>query len=86
MTLTRMQEVFQYLREKLTKIAERLGERVLATPNNPISIGTQAPFRTRRCPSHTDPTSAAMTLTTLPRDEATQLGSMLFSRRVSGCR
>lgn len=31
--------LFCYFREKLNKIAEILGERILITPNNPISLG-----------------------------------------------
>ena len=37
--LLSMQENYKYLKEKLKEVASRHGERVLNTPNNPISIG-----------------------------------------------
>lgn len=61
-------ELFIYLKEEMTKIAEKYSERILHTPNNPISIG--------------------FTLTKFGRNsnELTQIGSMLFTRFVSGVR
>ncbi|GLV31937.1 Sec synthetase [Carabus blaptoides fortunei] len=39
-SLVKQREVlYIYLREKLSEIAEKYGERILETPNNPISIG-----------------------------------------------
>jgi O-phospho-L-seryl-tRNASec:L-selenocysteinyl-tRNA synthase len=32
-------ECFLYLKLELQKVAEKFGERVLETPNNPISLG-----------------------------------------------
>jgi len=54
-----------YLVHALTQCAETLGERVLQTPGNPISVG--------------------LTLDSLGQD-ATFIGSMLFSRCASGAR
>ena len=34
-------ECFTYLKSELQKVSEKFGERVLETPNNPISIGEQ---------------------------------------------
>ena len=34
-----LQENYSYLRARLEEVAGRHGERVLSTPNNPISIG-----------------------------------------------
>lgn len=34
-----LQENYKYLREKLAGVAAKHGERVLNTPNNPISVG-----------------------------------------------
>ena len=36
------QEVFIYLREKLEEVVIKYGEHVLATPHNPISMGTSS--------------------------------------------
>ena len=56
-----------HLRDELGKVAKEFGERLLATPNNPISLG--------------------MTLTNFAGGKGTSyLGSMLFSRNVSGPR
>ncbi|GAX79839.1 hypothetical protein CEUSTIGMA_g7279.t1 [Chlamydomonas eustigma] len=69
------EDVLPYLRECLEKAAETVGERVLVTPNNPISM--------------------AMTLNKLQQQvgdqksthrDATFLGSMLWSRFISGTR
>ena len=35
------QELFGYLRGELSKVAADFGERLLHTPNNPISLGTR---------------------------------------------
>lgn len=62
-------ENYAYLKRQLTDCAERHGEKVLSTPNNPISL--------------------AISLRTIPgtdRKDITQLGSMLFTRCVSGTR
>ena len=34
-----LQENYEYLKEKLSEVCGRHGERVLATPHNPISLG-----------------------------------------------
>jgi hypothetical protein len=34
-----LQENYQYLRQRVEEVAGKYGERVLATPHNPISIG-----------------------------------------------
>nr|KAF6502534.1 Sep (O-phosphoserine) tRNA:Sec (selenocysteine) tRNA synthase [Molossus molossus] len=67
--LKERKEMFSYLSIQLKKLSEAYNERLLHTPQNPISL--------------------AVTLKTLDehRDKAvTQLGSMLFTRQVSGAR
>jgi O-phospho-L-seryl-tRNASec:L-selenocysteinyl-tRNA synthase len=61
-------EMFNYLKCEMNKIAIKYNERVLHTPNNPISL--------------------AMTLTNFgdKSEEITRIGSMLFTRLVSGAR
>lgn len=65
-------ENYKLLKEEMTKVAEKYGERVLETRNNPISI--------------------AMTLSSIgdPDDpkgrSISEIGSMLFTRGVSGTR
>ena len=61
---------FQYLREQVTALAKSHGTRVLETPHNDISIGISL---------------APLASETNPGD-ITFLGSMLFSRCVSGSR
>jgi hypothetical protein len=39
--LTGRQELFGYFTAEMAKVAEKHGERFLATPNNPISFGTR---------------------------------------------
>ncbi|KAM6949622.1 O-phosphoseryl-tRNA(Sec) selenium transferase [Aplochiton taeniatus] len=67
--ISERKEMYSYLAQELSKLAEVHGERLLHTPHNPISL--------------------AMSLDCLQahRDNAvTQLGSMLFTRQVSGAR
>ncbi|XP_071481281.1 O-phosphoseryl-tRNA(Sec) selenium transferase-like [Diadema antillarum] len=67
--LKERKELYQHLREELSKVAEKHGERLLQTPHNPISM--------------------AMTLGNIPGGggkAVTELGSMLFTRCVSGAR
>ncbi|XP_070540300.1 O-phosphoseryl-tRNA(Sec) selenium transferase-like [Ptychodera flava] len=61
-------EMFKYLSEEITKVADTHGERLLKTKNNTISL--------------------AMSLSQLHGDtkQVTELGSMLFTRFVSGTR
>ena len=60
------ERVFLVLRDSLSAVASAHGERLLATPHNPISVG--------------------MTLSSLAPHSVGMLGSMLFSRAVSGTR
>lgn len=65
--LSARERMYGYAREKLAAAAAELGERLLETPGNPISL--------------------AMTLDSFDEDGgATSLGSMLFTRLVSGTR
>lgn len=67
--LKERKEMFSYLSSEIKKLSEAHGERLLETPNNPVSL--------------------AMSLTRFHErsDRAvTQLGSMLFTRLVSGAR
>ncbi|XP_063313919.1 O-phosphoseryl-tRNA(Sec) selenium transferase [Pelobates fuscus] len=67
--LKERKEIFSYLSNELKILAKRYNERLLETPNNPISL--------------------ALSLRNLSdKSEATitQLGSMLFTRQVSGAR
>jgi O-phospho-L-seryl-tRNASec:L-selenocysteinyl-tRNA synthase len=68
--LCQRKECFNYLKEELKKLAEKYDEKVLETPNNPISIG--------------------FTLSNITTNEnaknLTIVGSMLFTRYVSGVR
>lgn len=66
--LSERKEAFNYLKAELTQFAEKHGEKVLDTPNNPISLG--------------------LTLTKFgdERKNVTQIGSMIFTRLVSGVR
>ncbi len=60
--------LFIYLKSELTRIAVKYNEKVLETPNNPVSL--------------------ALTLTNFGNvsQEITRIGSMLFTRLVSGAR
>merc|ERR1711976_791774 len=65
------QENYKILKGEMAKVAEKYGERVLETKNNPISI--------------------AMTLANVEREpenakSISEIGSMLFTRGVSGTR
>lgn len=60
------ERIYAYARARLEEVAAALGERVLETPGNPISL--------------------AMTLDSFDGSGATALGSMLFTRLVSGTR
>lgn len=66
--LKERKDCYLYLKDELSKLALKYGERVLNTPNNPISIG--------------------MSLTKFGENtlDITQIGSMLFTRFVSGTR
>lgn len=64
--LKERKDLFAYLHQQMADCAQKHGERVLATKNNPISIG--------------------ITLSSVPPETATGLGSMLFMRSISGVR
>jgi hypothetical protein len=68
-----------YFKDALTKFANAHNERLLNTPNNPISMG-----------KHSDRVHVtsyqAITLNSFAAHSPTMLGSMLFSRFVSGTR
>ncbi|CAF0766042.1 unnamed protein product [Brachionus calyciflorus] len=66
--LKERKECFAYLKSEIQKLAEKYNEKVLETPNNPISI--------------------AFTLSEFGSDpkKLTEIGSMLFTRLVSGVR
>ncbi|CAH2299927.1 O-phosphoseryl-tRNA(Sec) selenium transferase [Pelobates cultripes] len=67
--LKERKEIFSYLSNELKKLAKRYNERLLETPNNPISLALSLR-------SLSDKSEATIT----------QLGSMLFTRQVSGAR
>eukprot|EP00055_Hartaetosiga_balthica_P012691 m.62429 g.62429 ORF g.62429 m.62429 type:complete len:502 (-) comp8030_c3_seq3:1882-3387(-) len=64
--------LFIYLRDKLSKVAEKHGERVLSVKNNPISLAMTL--------THVEKVLAA------DGKEVTAFGSTLFLKRVSGVR
>uniref|UniRef100_UPI00358EDA67 O-phosphoseryl-tRNA(Sec) selenium transferase-like n=1 Tax=Myxine glutinosa TaxID=7769 RepID=UPI00358EDA67 len=68
--LQERKEMYNYLKAQLVEIAKKYGERVLHTPHNPVSL--------------------ALSLSNLERilgtTEVMRLGSMLFTRHVSGAR
>lgn len=70
--LQRRKEVYSYLSEGLSKVAEAHGERLLRTKGNPISLAISL----ERVTQGLELNSAGVT----------QLGSMLFTRCVSGAR
>jgi len=71
--LNERKQNYVYLKEQLTRVAEKHGERVLSTPRNKISMAC---------------TLTTLNATVfLPNGiNATYFGSYLFSRRVSGVR
>jgi len=75
-----LQELVPYFKEKLGALARTHGEKLLRTPHNPISIGMQI-FVLRFFSIF-----SGITLSTFPDKTCSYLGSMLFSRRVSGPR
>eukprot|EP01052_Picozoa_sp_SAG31_P021090 SAG31_NODE_1613_length_7743_cov_5.584903_3_plen_134_part_00 len=79
----------QYLRETMDRLAMANGERLLDTRNNSISLGAE-PYQTCSAAAslHASILGVAMTLSTFPMTpaETSVLGSMLFSRCVSGTR
>ncbi|KAK4883523.1 hypothetical protein RN001_006842 [Aquatica leii] len=58
--------MFDYLKEGLSVVANKFGERLLNTSENDISV--------------------AMSLSTIPKNDLTKVGSMLFLRNISGAR
>ncbi|RUS29273.1 hypothetical protein BC938DRAFT_480857 [Jimgerdemannia flammicorona] len=92
-------EMFVHLRQRLDEVAARLGTRVLETPLNDISIAfslapfdeppldspaeVKVPVAVDRVEQHVDDPSPP---STKPHKPVTFLGSMLFSRFVSGTR
>ena len=72
------EELFGYAKEQLEHVAAELSERVLSTPDNPISLAlTLTKLQTPQGSSVVSPTNAK---------HASFLGSMLFKRSVSGTR
>lgn len=68
--LKERKENYKYLKEELTKVATKHGEVVLETPHNPISMAM----------------SVSQNLVSGQKNDVTELGSMLFTRCVSGTR
>nr|XP_039254202.1 O-phosphoseryl-tRNA(Sec) selenium transferase-like [Styela clava] len=68
--LKERKENYKYLKEELTKVATKHGEVVLETPHNPISMAM----------------SVSQNLVNSQKKDVTELGSMLFTRCVSGTR
>ncbi|GMH40742.1 hypothetical protein BSKO_08646 [Bryopsis sp. KO-2023] len=67
--------VYEYMKSSLEGFAEEMGERVLSTPNNPISLGlTLSTLKTEAREGQT------------ASKDVTYFGSMLWSRCVSGTR
>ena len=71
--LSERKQNYTYLKEKLTAVAEKHGERVLAVPGNKISMACSL-------------TNLNETVFKPNGVKATYFGSYLFSRRVSGVR
>ena len=71
--LSERKQNYTYLKEKLTAVAEKHGERVLAVPGNKISMACSL-------------TNLNETVFKPNEVKATYFGSYLFSRRVSGVR
>ena len=86
-------ENYKLLKDEMCKVAEKYGERVLETKNNPISIGNINFFSI--CCIFTKKKLlffSAMTLSSIgdpddPKGKSiSEIGSMLFTRGVSGAR
>mmetsp|Transcript_9632 Transcript_9632/g.19673 ORF Transcript_9632/g.19673 Transcript_9632/m.19673 type:complete len:266 (+) Transcript_9632:884-1681(+) len=73
------EELFPYMRDTIHRVATKHGERLLNTPGNPISISMSLTVTT---PTSTPTSSAYPSGLASP----TALGSMLFSRGISGAR
>jgi O-phospho-L-seryl-tRNASec:L-selenocysteinyl-tRNA synthase len=67
------EELFPYLREQLSRVAQEHGERLLHTPDNPISLGITL-------------STLAPAAGQSPAEAVSSFGSMLFLRCVSGTR
>lgn len=89
------QEIYSFLAEELKSLAAAHGERLLHTPHNPISLGKAAITKPLAreillaaltfCPS--SPIALSLDGLQASSDKAvTHLGSMLFTRQVSGAR
>lgn len=88
-----VQEVYSFLAEELKSLAATHGERLLHTPHNPISLGKPQTgllfdsFWSRMDNSPPSPTALSLDGLHADSDKAvTHLGSMLFTRQVSGAR
>jgi O-phospho-L-seryl-tRNASec:L-selenocysteinyl-tRNA synthase len=89
-------EAFVYLQEELGKLASEIGERLMKTPNNNLSIGNERTTHTHTLSLlpfsllsdvHNTCTCTGMSLAKFAKGkEARFVGSMLFSRAVSGTR
>lgn len=97
-----MRNALCVLQERMQGVACCVGERVLESPRNPISIAmtvdtlSTAPAATGRTdgdscgsggePARSRPSHAAATADAAERRDVTRLGAMLWHRRVSGAR
>lgn len=77
--LVSRENVYQYALESLLSFGSSVGERVLHTPDNPISLGLSLDTLT----SSSKDTSSTLSST---KGGITYLGSMLFNRCISGAR
>jgi len=80
--LEKREKMMGYLTQKLTLCAERLGERILKTPSNPISLGMTLASLVRPEEGEGGRDKGRRR----GGDPVTMLGSMLFRRNVSGTR
>lgn len=79
-------DCFFYLRQKMRLVANRHNEKIMLTKRNPISIGRNDRFSNRAMSLTPLVFLAAMTLENFDKAKLTMIGSMLFTRGVSGSR
>lgn len=75
--------MYGYLREEISKLGEKYDEKVIENAGNPISIG-KIVYNLSLFPFIT--TFIALTLTNIPEENLTEIGSMLYTRNISGAR